>query len=95
MRDKFTLTQDPGHGWMLVTMQELHELGLKESDISPYSYQRGPYVALEEDCDMGTFFAAHNEKYEFVPLIETDEDGAKVRGWASYGTKRSAWEAGR
>jgi hypothetical protein len=91
MRDTFTLTQDPGHGWLIVTAQELHAVGLTEAAISRYSYQRGPQIALEEDCDAGAFIKAYEAKFGFVPLIETDDNGGRVRGWASFGTKVSSW----
>lgn len=92
MRDTFTLTQDPGHGWLIVTKSEIVALGLKEADISPYSYQNGQTVALEEDMDAGTFINAYQAKFDFVPLIDTDLEGWRVRSWNRYGTKVSTWE---
>lgn len=41
---------DPGHGWVKVSREKLAKLGMLTS-ISPYSYQRGKWVFLEEDCD--------------------------------------------
>ena len=46
--------QDPGHGWLAVKREWLQALGL-EDRITPYSYQRGQTVYLEEDCDMPHF----------------------------------------
>lgn len=53
---------DPGHGWLEVTRQDLVDLGIDQK-ISPYSYQNGQDVFLEEDCDMTTFFKAYRAKY--------------------------------
>jgi hypothetical protein len=44
---------DPGHGWGAVKRSVLRELGIIKQ-ITPYSYQRGDTVYLEEDCDLAT-----------------------------------------
>jgi len=54
---KPTFYQDPGHGWLAVKRQWLQALGI-EDRITPYSYQRGNTVYLEEDCDFCTFHYA-------------------------------------
>jgi len=48
---------DPGHGWFAVKRADCEALGILEK-ISPYSYQRGRTVYLEEDCDASLYFAA-------------------------------------
>ena len=48
---------DPGHGWLAVKREALQALGI-ERKITPYSYQRGGTVYLEEDCDLSTFHHA-------------------------------------
>lgn len=48
---------DPGHGWLAVKRQWLHDLGIAQ-DITTFSYQRGKSVYLEEDCDASRFLAA-------------------------------------
>ena len=48
---------DDGHGWLAVKRQKLIDLGLMEK-ISPFSYQRGNTVYLEEDCDITVFLKA-------------------------------------
>lgn len=50
----YTFHSDPGHAWLQVKRQELIELGILKK-ISPYSYQRGADVYLEEDCDACIF----------------------------------------
>ena len=52
---------DPGHGWCAVKRTRLIDLGI-ECQISPYSYQRGQTVYLEEDCDASVYFAALRAK---------------------------------
>lgn len=58
----FKYYQDAGHGWVAVKRQLLHDLGIADK-ISPYSYQKGKTVYLEEDCDASTFFNAYILKY--------------------------------
>ena len=57
MQIKPVYYQDPGHGWVAVKRTLLRTLGI-EDRITPYSYQRGGTVYLEEDCDMATFHHA-------------------------------------
>lgn len=63
---------DASHGWYQVPRGVLVESGCAE-DITPYSYQRGDQVYLEEDCDAGTFFTAlrnagvPDEALEIIP----------------------------
>jgi len=45
---------DPGHAWVKVKIDYLKKLGI-EKEISTYSYMRGDYAYLEEDCDLGLF----------------------------------------
>ena len=91
MRDQFTLTQDPGHGWLIVTVGEISALGLVEADFSPFSYRMGARVALEEDLDAGTFLNAYRAAYDHAPLINVDHHGDRVRSWPTYGTKAMEW----
>ena len=48
---------DPGHGWLAVPLELLERLELLDK-ITGYSYIRGKWAHLEEDCDCSTFFAA-------------------------------------
>ena len=52
---------DPGHGWGVVKRQKLHELCIADK-ITPYSYQKGGTVYLEEDLDLGTLIEALKAK---------------------------------
>jgi hypothetical protein len=46
-----TFYQDDGHGWLEVPRKECAELGILDK-ISGYSYQKGDFLYLEEDCDL-------------------------------------------
>ena len=59
---------DLGHGWCKI--KRSHPVFKDVAHrISPYSYQRGEYVYLEEDCDFAIFFdhlqAVGGWKYTF------------------------------
>jgi len=63
---KYTFYEDPGHGWLAVSLHELHELKIidKISGCSYVSPDRQT-VYLEEDCDLSTFLVA--KIYDYVP----------------------------
>lgn len=48
---KFDHYSDPGHGWAKVPRKLLVKLGI-EDQITHFSYQRGDWCYLEEDCDL-------------------------------------------
>ena len=54
---KLDVYSDPGHGWAAVPLTLLQRLDLLDR-ITPYSYMRGKYAYLEEDCDLDTFMTA-------------------------------------
>lgn len=58
---KFDSIIDPGHGWLKVPCKLLCELGITKN-ITPFSYVKGEYAYLEEDCDMSTFMNAMREQ---------------------------------
>jgi len=65
----YTYFTDPGHGWLRVKRAELNALGIANK-ISPYSYMRGDYVYLEEDCDMAKFMQVKGWLQENGHVIE-------------------------
>ena len=75
---------DPGHAWGKVKRMVLHNLGIA-NDITPYSYQRGEYVYLEEDCDLTTLCMALNQRNTRVKFVEkrTDRD-SRIRSYERY-----------
>ena len=68
----FTHFTDPAHGWIKVSKQLLKELGIA-TKITAYSYQKGDYAYLEEDCDASLFV----EEYE-------KQTGQKIKTVTSY-----------
>jgi len=76
---------DPGHGWYRVKRSLLSAYGA-DAAISEYSYQRGPYVYLEEDQDATIFtraVEASGDRVEVVGSTTTDDDSF-IRGMDRY-----------
>lgn len=88
MRTHFTFVSDPGHGWLLVKRSELAEVGLSAADITPYSYQSGDMLGLEEDVDAGIFLAAYKAKTGRD--AEIIDDLGSCRGWERFGTMQTS-----
>lgn len=88
MRTHFTFISDPGHGWLLVKRAELAEAGLSEDDITPYSYQNGEILGLEEDVDAETFLAAYKAKMDRE--AEIIDDLGSCREWERFGTMQTS-----
>lgn len=63
----FKFYSDAGHGWLAVKRSILVELGCL-AEITPYSYEKGATVYLEEDCDATTFVKAFKAKFGTEPL---------------------------
>lgn len=57
MELKVKLYTDPGHGWGAVKRKVLIDLGILHK-ITPFSYQKGQTVYLEEDLDLATLTTA-------------------------------------
>jgi hypothetical protein len=54
MKKTYTFFTDPGHGWLRVPRRDLQILYISRR-ITPFSYQKGAFVYLEEDCDASLF----------------------------------------
>ena len=74
--------QDPGHGWFSVKRAALDALGVLDR-VTPYSYQRGASVYLEEDCDAGIFLAAYYGKHKALPKLKhsNSNGSSRIRGF--------------
>ena len=87
MSDQFTFASDPGHGWLLVTENQLTKAGLAPGHFTPFSYTHKwddvRVYALEEDCDARKFIDAWESKYgELIAWREWQTTGDhEVRGW--------------
>ncbi|MEM8975157.1 MAG: hypothetical protein AAGD43_24110 [Pseudomonadota bacterium] len=89
LRGSFEFVCDPGHGWLLVSPDDLEKAGLSEQDITPYSYQNseGDILALEEDLDAETFLNAWEKLTGKMPEIMDRSGGNAVRNWPRFGSK--------
>lgn len=74
---------DPGHGWLAVKLKELEDLGIADK-ISPYSYQKGKTVYLEEDCDMGIFIKAKKVQGIDIQYRDSYLDKTPIRYYSGY-----------
>jgi hypothetical protein len=75
---------DPGHGWAKIQRAVLIKLGVIDQ-ISHYSYQRGEFVYLEEDCDLGVLGDKLKERGEELVIRHHFADKtSKIRGYASF-----------
>ena len=86
MEKTFTITMysDPSHGWGKVKREVLVNLGIADK-ISRYSYQRGDYAYLEEDCDLTTLCMALNERDTRVKFVEKRSNrDSKIRSYERY-----------
>lgn len=79
--------EDAGHGWLSVKKAELDLLGISHL-ISPYSYQKGDSVYLEEDSDLSTFCIAYKKATGCNPIIthgsRTFRGHSPIRSYHSY-----------
>lgn len=75
---------DAGHGWIKVSRKALENLNLLEK-INHYSYQRGDYVYLEEDCDAALYLDCLDKAGIKYQLIHTHSDKtSKIRGYDNF-----------
>jgi len=82
----YVFHSDAGHGWLAVKRTELVKLGILDK-ITPYSYQRGGTVYLEEDCDAGTFLDAKGIKGKDLPHRESYSEYSPIRHYEGFSSK--------
>lgn len=88
--------EDPGHAWARIAKSKLEALGIADQ-ISRYSYMRGAYAYLEEDCDLGLLFKtcdAAGINLKLKTFICRDRR-SKIRSYDRYQStnQAAAWEA--
>lgn len=89
----FDVYADPGHAWAKVSLKDIQSYGLIEA-ISPYSYMRGGFAYLEEDCDLSRLVAAFKNVGRTVKFREHHGDKrSKIRGYACYNPAKIDWSA--
>lgn len=82
----FDAIVDPGHGWLKVPCKLLCELGITKN-ITPYSYVKGEYAYLEEDCDLTTFMNAMRLQKSDVQIKQRTrhaDNSSRVRNYPGY-----------
>lgn len=97
---------DPGHGWLMISEDQLRLVGMKPEDFSPFSYkkyeriERGAaapgrwFYALEEDLDAAMFLA--EAKRQNIPVITSTihkNSDHYIRTWDSINGR--TWEQWR
>lgn len=84
---KFDFYSDPGHGWLRVKRHLVMDLGIGQR-ITRFSFERGQWVYLEEDCDAGVFLEALRARpgdYAFsVREHCSRQRESKIRSYARY-----------
>lgn len=83
MRKIYVFHSDAGHGWLAVKRKELIRLGILNK-VTPYSYQRGGTVYLEEDCDASLFIGAKKAAGEPVNYNERYHDKSPIRNYVGF-----------
>jgi hypothetical protein len=83
---KFRFISDPGHGWCEVEMALVNKLGIADK-ISGYSYVKGDFAYLEEDCDYAVFVHAMKAGGDTVELVEVFQENTPIRNYRRYPTQ--------
>lgn len=84
MQHTFRFYQDSGHGWLKVPIDLLYRFGIADQ-VSGYSYERGEYAYLEEDCDMGLFLTEYKRRYGGLPkFTDRVSERSRIRDYARY-----------
>ena len=66
---KLKFYSDPGHGWVAVKRKIVYDMDLA-GKITPYSYQRGQTVYLEEDLDANLLINSLRDRGIEIILLE-------------------------
>ncbi len=76
--------RDAGHGWLAAKRSLLLRLGLLQK-VTPYSYERGGTVYLEEDLDAGLLIS-HLKKtgQDYVVTIGKHFDRSPIRSYRGF-----------
>lgn len=80
---KVKFYSDAGHGWMAVKRELLVTLGILDK-ITPYSYQKGKTVYLEEDCDATTFVETCKAKGISLEFVQKYCNHSPIRNYPQF-----------
>lgn len=80
---KLTFFADAGHGWLKVNRADLDALDIAHK-VTPYSYEKGEAVYLEEDCDATAYLDAAKAKGWVINIREQYSDRSTIRTFMRY-----------
>ena len=105
---KFLCITDPGHGWLVTTVDVVNAVDLSIFEFSQFSFDWEGMLFLEEDCDATLFLLAYEATTGVKPELDfKDVDtfdrhkprlpgtGHTFEGWAAKCKKLDAIIAGR
>lgn len=76
---------DPGHGWLAVAREQLLAFDEVALTITPYSYQLGEIVYLEEDRDASSFLeAAKAADLEIEIKHQSSNTSSQIRNYKPF-----------
>lgn len=82
---QIVIFSDPGHAWFRVQKSLLEELGIYTS-ITSYSYVKGKWVYLEEDCDGPLLIKTLKKKNIPYTILEKppSKNSSRIRSYERY-----------
>ena len=81
MKKSFQYYQDHGHGWIRIPVALIILVGL-EDKISNFSYRKGKYAFLEEDCDGPLVMDALSDRgIEFTLVPKHTDNQSQIRSY--------------
>ena len=75
---------DAGHGWLEVPKQMVRDLGIWDK-VSQFSFHKGDFAYLEEDCDAGLVMQVLADKGIDFAFDEVYHDDSPVRNYRYWG----------
>ena len=82
----FRFYSDAAHGWMAVKISDLKTVGMRNVDISSYSYTKGKTIYLEEDLDADKFYYHFHKTFGKGPDVKIihHEGRSPIRNYTRY-----------
>lgn len=82
-KSTYRYIQDPGHGWVVVSLAEVTRLGIA-GDITSCSYIKDGQLYLEEDQDAQTWSDAKRKTGEVFSLVDEVVEYTDIREYPAY-----------
>ena len=70
---EFLVITDPGHGWLVATIDDVNAIGLSIYEFSEYSFVEDGTLYLEEDADATLFVLAYEATTKREPGLRYQE----------------------